>query len=341
MQHTKSFAKAGGDPALSALVKLLEESRDREWNVNFLIALKAAAEAAGHMPYPAFAESIAFAEQVLLCRDYYAGKSPKGAIAGRYPLSAAIEKSRTPIQDQLRNGFDLAHAERFGRDRVIWLLATIRILQRTLNQIANVLPTCSSEVHSAVRSFDVFLCAILTAQTPCFTFAALDASAANAVKAKLCGDITSLVSRVQRLERDLHAELMQMQENKIRSNFIAANLPPPEIPPSQAERGFGTLPFPVAPPTSASATPRRRVRDLTAVDFAHMEAVFKIRDIYRKRGGALSYPEIAKYQFDHHFKERLTVDGIVQVSVQTLADHAKKKSWPPPRWRTAYNRRAS
>lgn len=41
-----------------------------------------------------------------------------------------------------------------------------------IKQIANVLPTCDDKVHSAVRSFDVFLCAILTAQTPCFTFAA-------------------------------------------------------------------------------------------------------------------------------------------------------------------------
>ena len=116
---------------------------------------------------------------------------------------------------------------------------------------------------------------------------------------------------------------MQMQENNIRSNFIAANLPPPEIPPQ--------------PPTPGAAT-RRRERDLTDVDYAHMEAVFKIRDIYRRRGGAMSYAEIAKYQFDNHFRDRLTVDGIVQVSVQTLTDHAKKKkSWPPSRWRTAYN----
>ena len=71
-----------------------------------------------------------------------------------------------------------------------------------------------------------------------------------------------------------------------------------------------------------------------------MEAVFKIREIYRKRKGTLSYAEIAKYQFDHHYKDRLTLNDIVQVSAQTLANHAKKtSSWPPPRWRTAYRQK--
>ena len=88
-----------------------------------------------------------------------------------------------------------------------------------------------------------------------------------------------------------------------------------------------------------AAPRRRRERELTAVDFAHMEAVFKIREIYRKRKGTLSYAEIARYQFNHHYKDRLTANGIVQVSVRTLADHAKKKTWPPSRWRTAYNQR--
>ena len=320
MQHNPALPETDGNSALSALAKLLEESRNREWNVNFLIAIKTAAEAAGPIPYPVFAESIAFAEQVLRCRDYYAGISPKGSVAGRHPLSVAIEISRTQIQSQLRNDFDLAHKSRFDKDRVIWMTATIRVLQRTLEQIAEVLPTCRSKVHSAVRSFDVFLCAILTAQTPCFTFAALNEGAANAVKVKLCEDVTELVSLVQQLERNLHKELEQLQENKIRSNFIAANLPPPEIPP------------PPMPP----AAPRRR--DLTDVDFAHMEAVFKIRDIYRLYKGADSYPSIAKRIFKD-YKDRLAVNGIIQVSAQTLADHAKKKkSWPPPRWRTAYNR---
>ena len=320
MQHTLTLPKTAGDPALSALVRLLEESRNREWNVNFLIALKAAAESSGAMPYPAFAESIAFAEQILLCRDYYSGNLPKEKLPGRHPLSIAIESSRSPIQAQLRSDFDRAHSTRFGKDRVIWMLATIRILQRTLGLIAEVLPTCRSKVHSALRSFDVFLCAILTAQTPCFTFAALDSGAANAVKVKLCEDITELVSLVQKLERNLHRELEQLKENKIRSNFIAANLPPPEIPPS---------PMPTTAP---------RHRDLTDVDFAHMEAVFKIRDIYRLYKGADFYPAIAKRIFKD-YKDRLVVNGIIQVSAQTLADHAKKKSWPPPRWRSAYNQR--
>ena len=337
MQHDPAFSETDGNSAFSALVRLLEESCSREWNVNFLIAIKAAAEATGPIPYPAFAESIAFAEQVLRCRDYYAGISPKGSVAGRHPLSVAIETSRTQIQSQLRNDFDLAHKAHFGKERGLWILATIRILQRTLGQIADVLPTCRSKVHSAVRSFDVFLCAILTAQTPCFTFAALGTEEANAVKVKLCEDVTELVSLVQQLERNLRKELEQLQENKIRSNFIAANLPPPEIPPQEGFRSSAAASLAGGSPSLATA--RRRERELTAVDFAHMEAVFKIREIYRKRNGTLSYAEIARYQFDHHYKDRLTVNGIVQVSVRTLADHAKKKTWPPSRWRTAYNQK--
>ena len=339
MQHNHSLPKTDDNSALSALTKLLEESRSREWNVNFLIAIKTAAEAAGPIPYAPFAESIAFAEQVLRCRDYYAGISPKGSVSGRHPLSVAIETSRTQIQSQLRNDFDLASKSRFDKDRVIWMTATIRVLQRTLEQIAEVLPTCHSKVHSAVRSFDVFLCAILTAQTPCFTFAALSAEEANAVKVKLCEDVTELVSLVQQLERNLHKELEQLQANKIRSNFIAANLPPPEIPTQGGARPSATGPQAGGSRFVATATPRRRERELTAVDFAHMEAVFKIREIYRKRNGTLAYAEIARYQFDHHYKDRLTVNGIVQVSVRTLADHAKKKTWPPSRWRTAYSQR--
>lgn len=331
MQHSQVLSETGSDAALSALSKLLEESHSREWNVNFLIAIKAAAEAAGTIPYPAFAESITFAEQVLLCRNYYAGKSPKGRVTGRHPLSVAIESCRTQIQSQLRDDFDRSQTTRFGKDRVIWILATIRILQRTLEQIAAVLPTCRSKVHSAVRSFDVFLCAILTSQTPCFAFAALDASAANAVKVKLCEDITELVSLVQQLERKLHKELEQLQENKIRSNFIAANLPPPDIPP-QAGRGLTDA------SSLATVPPRRRERELTDVDFAHMEAVFGIRSIYRQYKGTDSYPAIANRIFKN-YKERLIVNGIVQVKIQTLIDHAKKKSWPPQRWRAAYNKR--
>ena len=43
MQHTHVLSKTASDTALSALVKLLEESRNSEWSVNFLIAIKAAA----------------------------------------------------------------------------------------------------------------------------------------------------------------------------------------------------------------------------------------------------------------------------------------------------------
>ena len=57
-----------------------------------------------------------------------------------------------------------------------------------------------------------------------------------------------------------------------------------------------------------------------------MEAVFKIREIYRKRNGTISYAELARHQFDHHYKNRLTVNGIVQITQQTLADHAKKRT---------------
>lgn len=326
MQHSHTLPGTDGNPALFALVRLLEESHAREWNVNFLIALKTATEAAGPAPYPAFAESIAFAEQVLLCRDYYAGKIPKGDLPGKHPLSLAIDSRRASILDQLRNDFDLARKSRFDKARVIWMTATIRVLQRTLEQIGEVLPTCRSKIHSTIRSFDVFLCALLTAQTPCFVFARLDDEAANAVKAKLCEDVTRLVSVVQELERDRHKELERQQENTIRSNFMAARLPPPEIP-SQGGMRFVT-----------AAAPRRRERELTAVDFAHMEAVFEIRDIYRLYRGADSYPAIAKRIFKT-YRNRLTVAGIVQVTQQTLADHAKKKSWPPPRWRTAYNQR--
>ena len=336
MQHIHILPKTDEDATPSALVKLLEESHNREWNVNFLIAIKTAAEAVGPIPYPAFAESIAFAEQVLRCHDYYAGRSPKGSVGGRHPLTVAIETSRTQIQSQLRNDFDLAHKTHFGKERVIWMLATIRILQRTLEQIADVLPTCRSKVHSAVRSFDVFLCAILTAQTPCFAFAALDDNAANAVKVKLCEDVTELVSLVQQLERKLNKELEQLQENKIRSNFIAANLPPPEIPPPGEVRPLHASAG--APADLSAPARRRRERELTAVDFAHMEAVFKIREIYRLYKGADSYPAIAKRIFKD-YADRLTLNGIVQVSCQTLADHAKKKAWPPPRWRTAYRQK--
>ena len=211
------------------------------------------------------------------------------------------------------------------------MLATIRILQRTLELIAEVLPTCRSKVHSAVRSFDVFLCAILTSQTPCFTFAALSTIAANAVKVKLCEDITELVSLVQHLERDLNKELELLQANTLRSNFISANLPPPEIPP---QAGHGV---PDSPPPSSTA-PRRRKREFTDVDYAHMEAVFEIRRIYRMYNGAESYPAIAKRTFKN-YRNRLTANGIIQVKTQTLADHAKKKSWPPTDWRTAYDQR--
>ena len=311
---------------LFALVKLLEESHGREWNVHLLIAIKTAAEAAGPIPYAAFAESIAFAEQVLLCRDYYSGRSPKGDLPGKHPLSLAIDSRRASIQNQLRSDFDRAQKMCFNKERVIWMTATIRVLQRTLGQIGEVLPTCRSEIHSTIRSLDVFLCALLTAQTPCFAFARLDDEAANAIKAKLCEDITNLVSVVQQLERERHKELERQQESTIRSNFMAARLPPPEIPPQGGAR-FVT-----------AAAPRRRERELTAVDFAHMEAVFEIRDIYRLYKGADSYTAIAKRIF-RTYRPRLTVAGIVQVTQQTIADHAKKKTWPPSRWRTAYNQR--
>ena len=326
MQYNHTLQKTDEGTSLSALAKLLEESRNSEWNVNFLIAIKAAAESTGSIPYPTFAESIAFAEQVLRCRDYYSGKIAKGDLPGKYPLSLAIDSSRSSIQNRLRGDFDLAQGSRFSKEHVIWMTATIRVLQRTLEQIGEVLPTCRSKIHSTIRSFDVFLCALLTAQVPCFAFAKLGGVAANAVKAKLCEDVTNLVSDIQQLERKLHMELERQQENSIRSSFIAANLPPPEMPPPETTR-------------SASTTPRRREREFTAVDFAHMEAVFKIRDIYRKRNGTLSYAEIARYQFSHHYRDRLTDNGILQVTQQTLADHAKKRAWPPSRWRTAYRQK--
>lgn len=333
MQNRNALPDTERTPAaLFALVKLLEESHAREWNVNFLIAIKTAAEAAGPIPYAAFAESIAFAEQVLLCRDYYSGRSPKGDLSGKHPLSLAIDSRRTSIQDRLRSDFDRAQKTRFNKERVIWMTATIRVLQRTLGQIGEVLPTCRSEIHSTIRSLDVFLCALLTAQTPCFAFAKLGDVAANAVKAKLCEDVTNLVSVVQQLERERHKELERQQESTIRSNFMAARLPPPEIPPLGGSSTGGSR-------FVATATPhRRRERELTAVDFAHMEAVFEIRDIYRLYKGADSYPAIAKRIFKT-YRDRLTVAGIVQVTQQTLADHAKKKTWPPSRWRTAYNQK--
>ena len=48
--------------------------------------------------------------------------------------------------------------------------------------------------------------------------------------------------------------------------------------------------------------------------------------------GDLDYVLLTHLDCDH-------ANGIVQVKIQTLVDHAKKKSWPPQRWRAAYNKR--